>query len=78
MLAKKPKVTTAEAAAVELDGEDEQLIQQMEDEAEERGAAFDSDEEREKLKVLKAEQAKQRMTKLKTMQTGGLLRKMKS
>ena len=62
---KKPAVTAAEIAAVELDKEDEQLLDEMEQEAEARGEAFDSEEEREKLKALKAEQAKQRMKKMR-------------
>ena len=64
-LGKKPAVTAAEIAAVELDKEDEQLLDKMEQEAEARGEAFDSEEEREKLKALKAEQAKQRMKKMR-------------
>ena len=62
---KKPAVTAAEIAAVELDKGDEKLLAEMEQEAEARGEAFDSEEEREKLKALKAEQAKQRMKKMR-------------
>ena len=61
----KPAVTAEEIAAVELDHEDEKLLDQMEQEADARGEDFDSEEEREKLKVLKAEQAKQRMKKMR-------------
>ena len=38
---------------------------EQQSEAEQRGEAFDSEEEREKLRMLKAEQAKQRMKKMK-------------
>ena len=64
----KPAVTAEEIAAVELDHEDENLLDQMEQEADARGEDFDSEEEREKLKALKAEQAKQRT---KQMRQGG-------
>ena len=67
-LGKKPAVTAAEIAAVKLDKEDKKLLDEMEQEAEARGEAFDSEEEREKLKALKAEQAKQRT---KQMRQGG-------
>ena len=61
----KPAVTAEEIAAVELDHEDEKLLEQMEQEADARGEDFDSEEEREKLKALKAEQAKQRLKKMR-------------
>merc|ERR1719478_632466 len=72
LLTKKPAATAAEVAAVVLDRDDKALLAQMEAEAEAQGEEFDSEEEREKLKALKAEQAKQR---LKKMKMGGLLTK---
>merc|ERR1719456_270905 len=72
LLMKKPAATAAEVAAVVLDKDDKALLAQMEAEAEANGEEFDSEEEREKLKALKAEQAKQR---LKKMKTGALLTK---
>merc|ERR1719456_681954 len=66
LLTKKPAATAAEVAAVVLDKGDEELLAQMEAEAEAQGEEFDSEEEREKLKALKAEQAKQRLKKMKT------------
>merc|ERR1719199_712744 len=69
LLTKKPAGTAAE---VVLDKDDKALLAQMEAEAEANGEEFDSEEEREKLKALKAEQAKQR---LKKMKTGALLTK---
>merc|ERR1719478_786339 len=72
LLTKKPAATAAEVAAVVLDKDDKALLAQMEAEAEAQGEEFDSEEEREKLKARKAEQAKQR---LKKMKTGALLTK---
>ena len=45
--------SAAEIAAVELDDEDEELLDQMWEEADARGEDFDSEEEREKLKARK-------------------------
>ena len=69
---KKPAVTAAEVAAVELDKGDEELLAQLEQEAEARGEGWNSGDEREKLKALKAEQAKQRLKKMKLGGIGGL------
>ena len=62
---KKPAVTAEEIAAVELDAQDEKLLEEMGQEADARGEDFDPEEEREKLKALKAEQAKQRLKKMR-------------
>merc|ERR1719247_3001367 len=62
---KKPGVAAEEIAAVELDAQDEKLLEEMVQEADARGEDFDPEEEREKLKALKAEQAKQRMKKMR-------------
>merc|ERR1719253_1444866 len=65
----KSIATPQEIAQVTLDLADEEMLEQMEEEALERGEDWDSDEEREHLKRLKAEQKKKLMQKMKL---GGL------
>ena len=61
----KSIATPQEIAQVTLDLADEEMLEQMEEEALERGEDWDSDEEREHLKRLKAEQKKKLMQKMK-------------
>merc|ERR1719174_291490 len=65
----EPEATAAEIAAVKLDAEEEELLEQMEQVAADRGEYFDEEGEREQLKALKADELKKRMKKMKT---GGL------